>query len=326
VKRFCGQITANERCVTLRAVMVPSFAALACIAARLSVDWGAWGVAYPRKILRPDANSGATQVIRMALFIMGKRLAASAALMPLAILATACSDNKETAGAAKTETAATPAAEPAKPATPEAAKPAAGATAEAAKPAAAPVKIREAEGSVDVAKLLQPGPLPEMVLGKPDAPVTIVEYMSMTCPHCANFHANTLPGIKSKYLDTGRARLIVREFPFDPLSSGAFMLARCSKENYFPMVDVLFKQQQTWAGSQKPSDELLKIAKLAGFTQESFEACLTDDKLLQDLTAVKERGQNEFGVQSTPTFFINGTKYAGDMPVEEMSAIIDAIK
>lgn len=260
----------------------------------------------------------------MPLFETRKTLLAAFTALPLAVLAlSGCNDQK----------AADNAAEAAKPAETQAAdteKSAETASSEAPKaeaPAApAKVEVREAGGTVDVAKLMEPGPLPEMVMGKADAPVTIVEYMSMTCPHCANFHEKTLPAIKTKYVDSGRVRFIVREFPFDPVSAGAFMLARCSKENYFPMVDVLFKQQRTWAGAEKPSEELLKIAKLAGFTQQTFEACLTDNKLLQDLNAVKERGEKEFGVESTPTFFINGTKYSGDMPVEEMSAIIDGIK
>ncbi len=242
------------------------------------------------------------------------------ALLPAAALTmSGCGDDKSAEAPAKT------AQEPAKSADANA-----GATAAAAAEApkaeekpAAPVKVRDSDGTVDMAKLLQPGPLPDMQIGKDDAPVTIVEYMSMTCPHCAAFHEKTLPGIKEKYLDTGKARMIVREFPFDPLSAGAFMLARCSKDNYFPMVDVLFKQQMTWARAEKPSEELLKIAKLAGFSQESFEACLTDDKLLQDVNAVRDKAEKDFGVESTPTFFINGKKYSGDMPVDEMSAIID---
>ena len=186
------------------------------------------------------------------------------------------------------------------------------------------VKVPPAQGTVDMAKLLEPGPLPEKVMGKEDAPVTIVEYASMTCPHCARFHEQTLPDIKQKYIDTGKARLILREFPFDPRAEAAFMLARCSNDNYFSMVDVLFRQQSNWAAVENAKDALLQIAKLAGFSQESFEACLTDQKLLDDVRAVRQRGEKEFGVDATPTFFINGKKYSGGMSVDEMSAIIDA--
>ena len=179
-------------------------------------------------------------------------------------------------------------------------------------------------GSVDMAKLLEPGALPDMVLGNADAPVTIVEYASMTCPHCATFHARTLPEIKTKYIDTGKARLILREFPFDPRAEAGFMLARCSNDRYYAMVDVLFKQQDNWAGVQNAQQALLQIARLAGFSQESFEACLTDQKLLDDVRAVRKRGE-EFDVSSTPTFFINGNTYKGALSVEEMSAIIDGM-
>ena len=163
------------------------------------------------------------------------------------------------------------------------------------------------------------------MIGKPDAKVTIVEYASMTCPHCAHFAATTFPDLKKKYIDTGKARYILREFPFDPRAEAGFMLARCSGDNYFAMVDVLFKQQAQWAGVENAKDALLQIAKLAGFTQESFEACLTDQKLLDDVRSVQKRGASEFKVDSTPTFFINGKTYKGAMSIAEMSAIIDPL-
>ncbi|RCS23549.1 DsbA family protein [Phyllobacterium salinisoli] len=186
--------------------------------------------------------------------------------------------------------------------------------------------VPAAEGTVDVAKLYEPGKLKDMVLGKADAPVTIVEYASMTCPHCAHFAETTLPAIKTKYIDTGKARLIFREFPFDPRASAAFMLARCAPEDrYFPMVDVLFKQQQQWAAAPNAEEPLMQISKLAGFTQESFKACLTNQQLLDDVNASRDRGEKEFGITSTPTFFINGKKYTGALSVDQMSAIIDGL-
>ena len=207
----------------------------------------------------------------------------------------------------------------------EPAAPAAPATPAPAAPAAPAAKAPDPAGTVDMAELLKPGALPEKVLGKDDAPVTIVEYASMTCPHCAHFHETTFPELKTKYIDTGKVRFIFREFPFDPRAEAGFMLARCSNDNYFAMVDVLFKQQQTWVGVENAKDALAQISKLAGFSQESFEACLTNQKLLDDVRAVRERGSNEFKVDSTPTFFINGKKYPGALSIEEMSAIIDAI-
>ncbi|MBX3569980.1 MAG: DsbA family protein [Rhizobiaceae bacterium] len=228
----------------------------------------------------------------------------SMAAIPAALALAACSDSGKEEAVAPAEPA------PAAPATPAPAQPAA---------------VPEASGTVDMAKLLEPGSLPDMVIGKADAPVTMVEYASMTCPHCAHFHETTLPEIKTKYIDTGKVRLILREFPFDPRAEAGFMLARCSGDNYFPMVDVLFKQQQSWAGAENARDALLQIAKLAGFTQEKFESCLTDQKLLDEIRSVRTRGADEFKVDSTPTFFINGKQYKGALSVEEASAIIDSL-
>jgi protein-disulfide isomerase len=199
------------------------------------------------------------------------------------------------------------------------------AEAPAAPPPSSGVRPPASSGTVDMARLLQPGALPEKVLGKEDAPVTIVEYASMTCSHCQHFHTTTFPTIKTKYIDTGRVRFIMREFPFDPRAEAGFMLARCAGDKYFAMVDVLFQQQANWAGVENARAALLQIARLAGFSQESFEACLTDQKLLEDVRSVRLRATNDFGVDSTPTFFINGQKYAGAMSVDEMSAIIDSV-
>ena len=119
---------------------------------------------------------------------------------------------------------------------------------------------------------------------------------------------------------------MLREFPFDPRAAAAFMLARCAPEGqYFPFVSMLFKQQQSWAVAQDARAALLQMSKMAGFSQESFEACLTNQKLLDDVNATMQRGATEFGVNSTPTFIINGKKYAGDMSVESMSAVIDKL-
>src|SRR5690606_6315019 len=135
----------------------------------------------------------------------------------------------------------------------------------------------------------------------------------------------TFPEMKTKYIDTGKVRYILREFPFDPRAEAGFMLARCADDNYFPMVDVLFKQQQTWAAADNAKEALLQIAKLAGFTQETFNACLTNQKLLDQIRSVQRRGADEFKIDSTPTFFINGKTYKGAMSIEEVSAIIDPL-
>ena len=198
----------------------------------------------------------------------------------------------------------------------------------------AAVEMPQSDGDVDMAAVLKPGELPEMALGKADAPVQIVEYMSMTCPHCAHFHNTTFDEIKKKYVDTGKARFIIREFPFDPAAAAAFMLARCNAsdpaqlstpEQYFPMVSMLFKQQQTWAAADDRRAALLQMSKLAGFSEDSFTKCLTNQKLLDEVNATRERGSKEFGVNATPTFLINGKRYSGDMPVDTMSALIDSL-
>ncbi len=233
-----------------------------------------------------------------------RNLLSSLAVIPAVAMLAACSDSGEEAKAADVKPA-NPAAPATTPATPAA------------------VKVPESAGNVDMAELLKPGALPDKQLGKDDAKVTIVEYASMTCPHCAHFAATTFPELKTKYIDTGKARYILREFPFDPSAEAGFMLARCAKDNYFPMVDVLFKQQANWVGVNNTKDALLQISKLAGFTQESFEACLTDQKLLDDVRSVQKRGADEFKVDSTPTFFINGKTYKGALSIEEVSAIID---
>ena len=189
----------------------------------------------------------------------------------------------------------------------------------------AAVEAPKPEGAVDVKKLMRPEALPDMSMGKSGAPVTVIEYASMTCPHCAEFDIVTFPAFKKKYIDTGKVYYILREFPFDPRAEAGFMLARCSKDKYFAMVDLLFHQQDNWAAANDAKSALLQLSKLAGFTQESFTACLTDQKLLDQIRSVKNRAEKEFGVDATPTFFINGKKYPGAMSIDEMSAIIDPL-
>jgi protein-disulfide isomerase len=167
-------------------------------------------------------------------------------------------------------------------------------------------------------ELLKEGPLEEMSQGDAKAPVTLIEYASMTCPHCATFHETTYPVLKTKYIDTGKVRFIFREFPLDQLAAAGFMLARCAgKDKYFPIIETLFGKQNEWVVRQ-PLPPLLAIAKQAGFTEQSFEACLANQKLLDDISAVRERATKQFNVQSTPTFFINGKLVRGGLTVAEL--------
>ncbi len=171
-----------------------------------------------------------------------------------------------------------------------------------------------ASAEVSVDELMKAGDLADIVLGSKDAKITIVEYASLTCGHCANFHNKVLPELKTKYVDTGKVRFVLREFPLDNLAAAAAMLARCSggtdMAKTTDMLGVLFAKQEDWAFVRtNPVPKLFEIAKQAGFTQDSFDKCLTDQKLLDQVTAVRERGSEKFGVSSTPSFFINGRRY-----------------
>ena len=177
--------------------------------------------------------------------------------------------------------------------------------------------------TVPVADLAQAGPLGDVWLGADDARVTIIEYASMTCSHCAAFHKTTWPALKERYVDTGKVRFTLREFPLDPLATAGFMLARADgPAKYYPVTDLLFDQQAAWAFVPKPLDALQQMMRQAGFSKERFEACLRDQKLYDAVNAVKNRGVEAFKIDSTPTFFINGRKVPGEMSVDEMERII----
>jgi protein-disulfide isomerase len=166
------------------------------------------------------------------------------------------------------------------------------------------------------------GPLGDVVLGPEDAKVTIIEYASLTCPHCAAFHTTTYPVLKERYIDTGKVRFILREFPLDPLATAGFMLARCEPGKYYPIVDLLFARQRNWAFVDKPLDALRAHLRQAGFSQEKFDSCLRDQKLYDAVTAVRERATEKFSVNSTPTFFINGQRHPGNLSIDELEKIL----
>src|SRR5262247_4609882 len=152
--------------------------------------------------------------------------------------------------------------------------------------------------TVPMDELMAPGPLPDQVLGAAEAPVVIVEYASMTCPHCADFHTKTFPELKKRFIDTGKVRFIFREFPLDPLAAAGSMLARCAGEGkFFPLIDALFAQQKDWV-VQKPLVPMLAIAKQAGFTQETFDKCLANQQMLDGIEATRQRAANKFNVNS----------------------------
>ena len=179
---------------------------------------------------------------------------------------------------------------------------------------------------VPVDALMAKEALPDIVVGKADAPITMVEYASMTCPHCAHFHATVYPVLLKNYVDTGKVKFILREFPLDPIAAAAFMLARCEgPDKRTPVVDLLFDQQQSWAYVDKPLEALQNILKQTGMSQQSFDACLKDDKLQNAVYDVSDRGSKQFGVTATPTFFVNGTKVTGEVTPESLAKILDPL-
>jgi protein-disulfide isomerase len=165
----------------------------------------------------------------------------------------------------------------------------------------------------------------EMVLGQAEAPVTVIEYSSMTCPHCADFHNQTLPTIKKEYIDTGKVRLISRDFPLDGLALAATMVARCAgPKRYFGLIEIMFRSQDTWARSANPRLELIALARFAGLSEKDVDACFDNAALLKAIQDGARRGREEFKVDSTPTFFVDGEMISGAMPIEDFRKVLDA--
>jgi protein-disulfide isomerase len=183
-------------------------------------------------------------------------------------------------------------------------------------------------------ELMRPGPLPDIALGKADAPVTVVEYASMTCPHCANFDKTTYPELKSRYIDTGKVRFVFREYPLDELAVAVSMLARYAAtdkatntvngEKAMALIQVFFASQDKWA-TRTPIPALQQITKQAGLSDKSFDECLKDQKLYNDILAVRERGSKDYKVESTPTIFVNGKMQRGETSIEDLAKVIDPL-
>jgi len=158
----------------------------------------------------------------------------------------------------------------------------------------------------------------DRILGKPDAPITIVEYASRTCRHCAAFARATLPKIKAEWIDPGKAKLVFRDFPLDGSAVKASVLARCAPpEKFYGFIDVLFSSQESWARNPDPTPGLARIAKLGGMSEDQFNACMADNALQDKVLASRLTAEKEYKVESTPTFFINGTKLTGALPYEQ---------
>ena len=168
-----------------------------------------------------------------------------------------------------------------------------------------------------------PNPLGEIMLGARNAPVTIVEYSSLTCPHCGAFHRETLPDLKEKYIDKGLVKIYFRPFPFDPYATAGAMLAHCvAPKARVTFLDILFKRQQQWIQAEQPMDALQGMAKQAGLSEGDFVVCLKDQNRLDGIRQMQTAAAEELGVRSTPTFFINGAKLEGNQPLAAFEKII----
>jgi protein-disulfide isomerase len=182
-----------------------------------------------------------------------------------------------------------------------------------------------AQSASDVAK---PVSLPDMALGPANASVTITEFASMTCPHCAAFNETVFPKIKSEYVDTGKVRYVFREFPLDIKAAAGSMLARCIAKDdagkYFAVIDMLFRQQNDWV-IKNTTETLTRIGKQAGLSQQAVEDCLKDQALLDKIAADQKYASDVLKVDSTPTFFINGEKIKGETSFEEFDKRIKAL-
>lgn len=173
---------------------------------------------------------------------------------------------------------------------------------------AGPAAAQDAATDADFARV------PDMSIGDPDAPVTVVEYASFTCPHCASFHANVLPRLKEQFIDTGQVQWIKREVYFDRPGLWAGMLARCGDDaRYFPMVDLLYQNQREWAASSDPAviaEELRRLGRRTGLTNEEVDACLQDAEMAQSMVAVYQHHATRYGINSTPSFVVDGERHS----------------
>jgi protein-disulfide isomerase len=177
--------------------------------------------------------------------------------------------------------------------------------------------------TTDMAKALEPGPLPELMVGDNAAGVAIIEYGSATCSHCAHFDKEIWPAIKSAYVDTGKVRYIFREYSRNNLDVGAYMLARCNGDDKaLATIELLFANQDRWAFVDKPLDGLVEVLKPTGLTRDKIETCLKDQAKANALVNITETANKNFSIQGTPTFIIDGKIYGGALSKDELDAIL----
>ena len=166
----------------------------------------------------------------------------------------------------------------------------------------------------------------DRILGNPQAPITIVEYASLTCPHCAHFANDVLPEIKKEWIDTGKAKLVLRDFPLDEPALRAAMIARCAPpERYYAFADTFFAAQEKWVRSTDYREALARLAKLGGMGQAEFDTCITNTELENKIVEGRLRATQELEVTSTPTFFVNGNKLAGAPTKEEFDKLLSGL-
>jgi protein-disulfide isomerase len=166
----------------------------------------------------------------------------------------------------------------------------------------------------------------DRILGNPEAPITIVEYASLTCPHCAHFANDVLPELKKEWIDTGKAKLVLRDFPLDEPALRAAMIARCAPpERYYAFADTFFSAQEKWVRSGDYREALARLAKLGGMGQAEFDTCIKNTELENKIVEGRLRATQELEVSSTPTFFVNGSKLAGAPTREEFEKLLSGL-
>ena len=186
---------------------------------------------------------------------------------------------------------------------------------------AAPIELEipEPDASFDKVEITKA----DFILGMDTAPITVIEYASLTCPHCAQFHQNALPTIKKNFIETGKIRYVYRDFPLDQLALSGSMIAQCGgRDRYFAFIDALFAQQSNWARDPKPFAALSRIARLGGLSQAKFDECIKDKDIADAILKKRLDGDKIFGINSTPTIIINGKRFSGGLSIEQFKAVV----
>ena len=244
-------------------------------------------------------------------FVTFKRLMPIIAVFAFGFAVTACGEDKT----ADTATPAAPAQEPAQEPTPAA-------------PEVARADLPEVSWTDPTASAELPQGVDEILseraLGDPDAPVTIIEFSSLTCPHCAALHEEVLPIVKAELIDTGKARLVFRDFPLDPVALAASTMARCAPpRSYFKILNILFDNQDQWARSDNPVDSLTGLMALAGLPRERALECIDTPEIYQGIAGWREQASNEYGVNSTPTMVVEGEVLRGVHSYDAIKAAVE---